>query len=77
MFSVYILYSPSSEQTYTGQTQNISQRLERHNKGMVQSTRRNKPWILVYSESYLSKIKVKKQLKNGKGNGIYLFTKLF
>jgi len=44
---VYILYSTKSSRYYVGQTANTEKRLERHNQGMVKSTKFGIPWKLV------------------------------
>ena len=71
MFSVYILYSPSSSKTYVGFTNNIMRRLEEHNftesKGF---TLRYRPWVLIYTEEIEFKfdaMKREKYLKTGVG----------
>jgi putative endonuclease len=48
-FSVYILYSRSTQNFYKGQTQNLSERLKRHNAGWENFTREGRPWILLWS----------------------------
>ena len=52
MFIVYILYSSHVDQYYVGHTQNIDDRLSRHNSGRSLSTKKGKPWILVYTETF-------------------------
>jgi putative endonuclease len=52
MFKVYILYSSHVDQYYVGHTQNIEDRLSRHNSGRSLSTKKGKPWILVYTEIF-------------------------
>ncbi|MFB3896511.1 MAG: GIY-YIG nuclease family protein [bacterium] len=51
-FSVYILKSEKTGKTYTGQTVHLEKRLLEHNSGKSISTRRNRPWKLVYHEEY-------------------------
>ncbi|HEX4956664.1 MAG TPA: GIY-YIG nuclease family protein [Lacibacter sp.] len=46
MFFVYILYSEKFDRFYIGQTENIADRLERHNNGYEKATRPYTPWIL-------------------------------
>ena len=48
---VYILYSKSLEKYYTGQTNNLKDRLHRHNSGWQKHTKKGKPWKLVWSRS--------------------------
>jgi putative endonuclease len=52
MFIVYILYSSNLDQYYVGYTQNMEDRLSRHNSGRSLSTKKGKPWILVYTETF-------------------------
>ena len=52
MFKVYILYSSQIDQYYVGHTQDIEDRLMRHNSGRSLSTKKGKPWILMYTESF-------------------------
>ena len=52
MFIVYIIYSTNFDQYYVGHTQNIEDRLSRHNSGRSLSTKKGKPWNLVYTETF-------------------------
>ncbi|MDC0257402.1 GIY-YIG nuclease family protein [Crocinitomicaceae bacterium] len=52
MFYVYILHSAVNDRYYIGQTNNLENRLERHNKGSVRSTKAYRPWELVYRETF-------------------------
>ena len=49
MYYVYILYSASLDQFYKGQSSDIEIRYKRHNKGLEKSTRKGKPWVLVWT----------------------------
>ena len=51
MFKVYILYSSQIDRYYVGHTQDIEDRLMRHNSGRSLSTKKGKPWVLMYTES--------------------------
>jgi putative endonuclease len=51
----YILYSPSVDKYYIGQTSNIENRLLHHNKGSNKYTKRGLPWKLVYSKCFENK----------------------
>lgn len=55
MHYVYILKSRIDGGFYTGFTDNIDQRVLKHNDGSVVSTRQRKPFDLVYFEGCLSK----------------------
>lgn len=48
-YSVYILFSNSANRFYIGQTNNLEERLIRHNNGYEKSTSPYKPWTLVLS----------------------------
>jgi putative endonuclease len=45
-YSVYILYSEKHDRYYVGQTNNLVDRLHRHNSGYVKSTKPFRPWKL-------------------------------
>ena len=52
---IYILQSLKDYKFYIGQTNNLADRIERHNKGQVIATRNRKPLKLIYSEIYNSR----------------------
>ena len=54
-YYVYVLKSRKIDRYYIGQTDNIDKRLERHNLGLVRSTKPYCPWDLVYCETYRSR----------------------
>ncbi len=55
-FVTYILQSLKSGRYYIGHTQNIEERLFRHNSGMVKATRSKGPWQIVYTKTFLNKM---------------------
>ncbi len=68
MYIVYILFSKTSLKFYTGQTNDIEDRLKRHNSGLNLATKSGKPWELIYtnefpirSEAILLEQKIKKR----------------
>ena len=70
-FSVYILFSPSHNKIYIGYTSDLEQRLFSHNhlasKGY---TIRYRPWVLIHTEVFNTKLeamKREKELKSGRG----------
>jgi len=80
MYIVYVLYSPLYNQVYTGQTQNIMTRLIRHNAGKVISTKRYRPWNLMYTEEFVTRaeaMKREKFLKSGAGREYLRLLNLF
>lgn len=52
MFYVYILESISKGTFYIGQTNNLGDRLRRHNNGMIKSSKSKKPYKLCYFEEF-------------------------
>ncbi|MBX2992724.1 MAG: GIY-YIG nuclease family protein [Bacteroidetes bacterium] len=70
MFYVYVLRSLRDGKHYTGSTVNITKRLGEHNAGKTESTRRRRPFVLVYHEEYLTREEAERRerfLKSGKG----------
>jgi putative endonuclease len=68
MYTVYILYSENKLKYYTVQTDNIENRLIRHNSGLSLSTKSGMLWKLIYqinlntrSEAMILELKVKKR----------------
>ena len=55
MYSVYILYSISKSKYYVGQTNDIHDRLKRHNAGESLSTKHGVPLVMVYSTEFESR----------------------
>ena len=54
-FTVYILKSLKDGRYYYGYTSNLVNRLERHNSGMVRSTKSRIPFIIHYTEFFDNK----------------------
>lgn len=77
---VYILRSSKNGRYYVGQTSDLANRVNRHNSGLVRSTKPYKPWECTYKEvfpdkkvayqremeikSYKSGVKFKELIKN-------------
>jgi putative endonuclease len=71
MFIVYILRSLKDNNLYIGMTKNISERLSRHEKGRIPSTRNRRPLALVHTEEYSDRLQARKRekyLKSGPGH---------
>ena len=67
---VYVIYSKLFDQIYIGQTKNIESGLERHNIGLVKSTKPYLPWIVIHTEKYSIRaeaMKREKELKSHQG----------
>jgi len=70
MYFTYVLKSQVDHKLYTGYTSDLKNRLEEHNKGLVESTKDRKPFLLVYYEACLNQnkaIKREKYFKTGFG----------
>ena len=69
-FTVYILYSPSADKYYVGQTHDLEIRLKMHNELSLNSfTSKFRPWILKRSidvESRAKAIKMEQFIKKKK-----------
>ena len=55
MYFLYILYAKDFDRYYIGQTEDLQNRLIRHNAKAVPSTKAYAPWQLVYFESFDSR----------------------
>ena len=51
----YLLYSVKLGKDYVGSTQDVISRLNYHNNGNVKFTSRGIPWILVWSQQYMTR----------------------
>lgn len=70
-YFVYILRSLKDGRFYIGQTNNISDRIERHNSGQVTATRNRRPLEIVYTETFATRAEAmrrEKYLKSLKGD---------
>ena len=54
MFYTYVLKSQKDGKLYTGFTKNLKLRFELHNNGLVPSTKKRRPLILIYYEACLT-----------------------
>jgi len=66
LYYTYILYSKSLQKYYTGQTENISRRLEEHNRGKTSFMKSGIPWIIVFSKEFSTRseaMALEKQIK--------------
>jgi putative endonuclease len=65
MHYVYVLYSPSLDQFYRGQTAELQDRIRRHNLGYEKATQQGRPWSLCWYT-----------IKDNRSQGVILETKL-
>lgn len=54
MYSVYILENPLGK-LYIGQTDNVAERLERHNRSGTNYTSHKGPWRIIYTKEFLTR----------------------
>ena len=61
MCYLYILKSEEYGRHYIGITENIENRLAKHNGGGVESTKAFRPWKMVYTEKFVTKTEARKR----------------
>ena len=61
MFYTYFLQSEKYNETYIGFTSDLKNRIREHNQGLTPSTRRYKPWKLVYYEACVNEKDAKRR----------------
>lgn len=61
MHYLYILRSLKDRKLYIGTTNNAQRRINQHNMGQSKSTKHRRPFILIYSEEYMSKSEAMKR----------------
>ena len=52
---MYVLKSKKDKKNYTGYTENLKLRFEQHNKGLVESTKNRRPFVIIYYEACLNR----------------------
>ena len=70
MFTVYVLESETYKRVYIGMTKDLDRRIKEHNIGKTKSTRFYRPWKVLFSESFVTRIEARKRekyLKSGIG----------
>jgi putative endonuclease len=76
-FITYILQSVKFGKYYIGHTHDMEDRLVRHNSGLVRSTKKYLPWVIVYFEIYNTKSEVyRRELEIKRFKGGILFKRL-
>ncbi len=66
MYYTYILLSESSGKLYIGQTNDLDDRIRRHNLNLNKATKNRGPWKLLYSQAFDSRseaIQLERKLK--------------
>jgi putative endonuclease len=70
LYYTYVLYSPKFDRIYIGQTDYLEKRLERHNLGLVRSTKAYVPWETMLCERFKTRseaLRREKELKSYRG----------
>ena len=62
-YTVYVLRSLKDGKHYTGFTSDLDRRLKEHNSGKTASTKRRRPFVVLYTETYDSKPEAAKREK--------------
>jgi len=70
MFCLYVLVSKKTGRRYVGSTQDVQERLRRHNAAHSKATRHGIPWVLVHAEFFPTRAKAQRRerfYKTGRG----------
>ncbi|MEK7640280.1 MAG: GIY-YIG nuclease family protein [Patescibacteria group bacterium] len=70
MFLLYILQSLKDGRWYIGITEDINNRLAKHNSGSVRSTKAYRPYHLLHTERYKTKIAARQRELKLKRSGL-------
>jgi len=60
---VYVLYSLSNNTFYVGFTHDLKKRFTEHNDGLNFSTKKYRPWLLIYYEAHTNEVDAKRREK--------------
>ena len=74
MYAIYILKNNKSKRFYTGCTNNLTRRIDEHNRGQTKFTRQKGVWNLIYKEEYKTSKEAKlreRQIKSYKGGNAF------
>jgi len=63
MFKVYAIKSLVKNYIYVGMTQNLDERIKRHNSGCEVTTKPYSPFQLIYTEEFQTRIEARKKEK--------------
>jgi len=74
-YYVYILKSVSVNKTYVGHTNNLERRLAEHNSGKSQFTKAYKPWRIIYSVKFNTRVEAIEREKYFKSSSGRVFVK--
>lgn len=74
MFTVYIIQNSSTQRYYVGYTEDLQERLLRHNSGRNISTKNGGKWTVVHTEELPDKVsawKREREIKKYKGGNSF------
>ena len=63
MFTVYAIRSEVRSYIYVGMTGNLKRRLGEHNRGENRSTKAYKPFVLIYTETFETRVEAREKEK--------------
>jgi len=63
MYTTYVLYSPNFDRIYIGLTNNIERRIKEHNAGRNRSTKAYRPWKIIQTDKFETRIDARKREK--------------
>ncbi|WP_421808450.1 GIY-YIG nuclease family protein [Flagellimonas sp.] len=75
-YFVYIIYSKSLDRYYVGHSQDLDDRMNRHNRGRSKYTKTAKDWEVKYTERYFTRSEAmnwEKDIKRKKAGNILSF----
>ena len=67
MYSTYVIKSLTNDKYYIGQTNNLEDRIKRHNANRNKYTKGKGPWKLIYSKGFSTRseaVKLEMKLKS-------------
>ena len=64
MYHVYLIRSKRNGTFYIGYTNDVVRRLSEHNSGLIEYTKKHKPWEILYYESFISLDDAKRREKS-------------
>jgi putative endonuclease len=70
MYWTYALQSKSNKYIYVGLTNNLERRFAEHNVGKNRTTKPYRPFVLIYSKEFSTRVEAReaeKKLKSGSG----------
>jgi putative endonuclease len=77
MFTVYILFSQTIQKYYTGQTQNLKNRITEHNAGETKSIKNGIRWEVFFTKEVQTRKEAVALEKKIKMYGAQRFLKIF